>query len=115
MALYEILANKPCVWILKALYEHEVDKKAHTASLTEIGYNINLKEVDKFAFILADNGLLHMDDIGNDKIVSLTQKGKSFFKQFNRLKIVLEAEKVTESKKFVNIEYNLTEPEKKTL
>ena len=117
MVLYEILVNKPCIWILKALYDQEIiNKKAHTISLSKISSVFNLKEkADYFTGILLRNGLLHIDDVGNDKIISLTQKGKDFFKQFHRLKIMAEIEKVPKSKKFASIEYNLTGPEKKTL
>lgn len=117
MALYDILANKPCIWILKLLYDQETsEKKVYTMNLSKIGKITGLNEkAAKFALILSKNGLLHIDDIGTDKVVCLTQKGKDFFKQFDRLKIIFEAEKEFKQKRMVRIEYNLTESEKNTL
>lgn len=116
MALYEILVNKPCIWIIKALYDQETaKKKTYTLSLSEIDKTFELKgKANYFTFILSNNGLLHVDDVENDKIICLTKKGKEFFKQFDKLKTNLEVEK-KEEKKFAKIEYDLTDAEKKTL
>lgn len=117
MALYDILANRPCIWILKQLYDQETaEKKVYTINLSKIGKIIGLNEkAVQFAIILSKNKLIHIDDIENDKVICLTQKGKEFFKQFERLKIILEAETDFKQKRAVRIEYDLTDIEKKTL
>ena len=116
MALYEILANRGCIWVLKLLYDREItQKKAFTVPLSEIKRILGLKANSEYIVsVLAKDGLLHLDKVGNDSIISLTQKGKEFFKQFDKLKTTIEAPKQVE-RKFAKIEYNLTDPEKKAL
>ncbi len=117
MALYDILANRPCIWILKQLYDQETaEKKVYTMNLSKIGEKTGLKEkAARFVLILSENKLVHIDDVENDKVICLTQKGKDFFKQFERLKIVFEGKEEIMQKKMVRIEYDLTELEKRTL
>ncbi|MFC1727988.1 hypothetical protein ACFLZ7_00820 [Nanoarchaeota archaeon] len=116
MALYEILVNKPCVWIIKALYDQETaEKKSYTMSLSVVDQLFGLNgKAAYFALILAKDKLIHLDEAENDKIICLTKKGKEFFKQFDKLKTTIEIEK-KEEKKFAKIEYDLTDTEKKTL
>jgi len=117
MSLYEILVNRPCVWILKELYEAEViNRKVYTIRVSDLKRVIRIEEPDKYIRILESNGLLHVDSISADMVISLNQKGKEFFKLFDKMKILIESQvKIVEEKPIAKIEYNLTDPEKKAL
>ena len=118
MSLYEILVNRPCVWILKELYEAEViNRKVYTMRVSDLKKVIRMMDdPDRYIRVLESNGLLHVDSINEDVVISLNQKGKEFFKLFDKLKILVESQvKIIEEKPMANIEYNLTEPEKKAL
>lgn len=116
MGLHEILVNRPCIWILKELYEAEVvNKKIYTIRVSDLKKVLNIGP-SEYVEILNKNGLLHMDDLNGDKVISLNQKGKDFFKLFDKLKVLTESQvKIIEEKPFAKVEYDLTEPEKKAL
>ena len=116
MALYEILVNRPCILILKELYESEVvNKKVYTIRASDIKRTLNLdpyRHID----ILEKNGLLHVDVVKDDKVISLNQKGKDFFKLFDKLKVLTESQvKVIEDRPIATIRYELSEGERKAL
>ena len=117
MSLYEILVNRPCVWILKELYEAEViNRKVYTIRVSDLKKVIRIDNPGKYIKILESNGLLHVDTIDADTVISLNQKGKEFFKLFDKLKILVESQvKIIEEKPMAKIEYSLTDPEKKAL
>ncbi len=117
MSLYEILVNRPCVWILKELYEAEVvNKKIYTVRVSDLKKYLTVESPEKYIEILEKNGLLHVDDILQDTVISLNQKGKDFFKLFDKLKILTESQvKVIMDKPLARVEYALTEDEKRAL
>lgn len=116
MPLYEILVNKPCILILKELYEAEVvSKKAYSIKVSELSRQLNI-DARRYAWLLQRNDLLHADNIGDDKVISLNQKGKDFFRLFDKLKVLTESQvKVIEDNPMANVEYDLTDKEKKAL
>lgn len=116
MGLYDILVNRPCIWILKELYEAEVvNKKVYTIRVSDLK-KVLKTNVIHYVEILSKNDLLYVDDISKDTVISLNQKGKDFFKLFDKLKVLTESQvKIVESKPFAKIEYDLSETEKKAL
>ncbi|MBN2421372.1 hypothetical protein JXB27_03785 [Candidatus Woesearchaeota archaeon] len=116
MTLYEILVNRPCIWILKELYEAEVvNKKVYTIRASDLRRS-GIKHPEKYILILEKNGLLHVDDVSKDIVISLNQKGKEFFKAFDKLKILIESQvKIIDEKPVAKIDYGLNEKEKKAL
>jgi predicted transcriptional regulator len=117
MTLYEILINKPCIWILKELYDSEVvNKKRYTIKASELKKYLKIEKPDQFIVLLEKNGLLHADDVSGDKVISLNQKGKDFFKAFDKLKVLVESQvKIVEDRPIAKIEYELTKDEKEAL
>jgi hypothetical protein len=60
--------------------------------------------------------LLHVDDVSKDIVISLNQKGKDFFKSFDKLKLLVESQvKIIDEQPIARVEYDLTEEEKKAL
>lgn len=116
MGLHEILVNRPCVWILKELYEAEVvSKKAYSVKVSELSEHLKI-DSSHYVWLLQKNGLLHSDNIGDDKVISLNQKGKDFFKLFDKLKVLTESQvKIIDEKPVAKVEYDLTSNEKKAL
>jgi predicted transcriptional regulator len=116
MSLYEILVNRECIWILKELYEAEViNKKIYTIRSSDLK-RLGLKHPERYILILEKNGLLHVDDTSKDVVISLNQKGKEFFKMFDKMKIHVESQvKIVEEQPMARIEYDLTNEEKKAL
>lgn len=117
MALYEILVNRPCIWILKELYEAEVgNKKLYTVKASDIEKYLGIKNPNWYITILENNELLHVDSIDDDKVISLNQKGKNFFKTFDKMKTLVDSQvTIIENKPIAKIEYDLTNAEKKAL
>ncbi|HME87489.1 MAG TPA: hypothetical protein VKE88_03690 [Candidatus Nanoarchaeia archaeon] len=116
MSLYEILVNRQCVWVLKELYEAEVvNKRAYTIRSSYLKKFLKLSNPEKFILILEKNGLIHVDDVSNDIVISLSQKGKDFFKLFDKLKVLTESQIKIIEEKHPSIEYQLTEEERKAL
>jgi hypothetical protein len=117
MSLYEILINKPCIWILKELYEAEIiNKKVYTIRSSDLRKFLKIQDVEKYILILEKHQLVHVDDISKDIVISLSQKGKDFFKSFDKLKIMTESKvKIIEDKPIAKVEYDLTESERKAL
>ncbi len=116
MTLYEILVNKACIWILKELYEAEVvSRKAYSVKVSELDKQLKI-DSRRYVWVLQKNGLLHTDNIGDDKVISLNSKGKDFFKLFDKLKVLTESQvKIFEDKPVAKVEYDLTSNEKKAL
>ncbi len=117
MSLYDILVSRPCIWILKELYEAEVvNKKIYTVRVSDLKKYINVSNPELYVSILHENGLLHVDDTNKDKIISLNQKGKEFFRLFDKLKIHTESQvKIIDDQPIARIDYDLNEDEKKAL
>jgi hypothetical protein len=117
MSLYEILIHKPCIWVLKELYDAEVvHKKVYTVKASDLQKYSKIANPEKYIAILHANGLIHVDDILHDKVISLNQKGKDFFKLFDKLKVLTESQvKIIEDRPIAKVEYTLTEAEKKAL
>ncbi len=116
MTLYEILVNRPCVWILKELYEAEVvNKKIYTIRASDLKKTLD-DDPYRFIAILERNELLHVDEVKGDKVISLNQKGKDFFRLFDKLKVLTESQvKIIRDSPIATVEYNLTDAEKKAL
>src|SRR5690349_9764707 len=117
MTLYDILVQKPCIWILKELYEAEVvNKKIYTVRASDLKKYVKISNPEKYIDILENNGLLHVDDLSEDKVISLNQKGKDFFKTFDKLKVLTESQvKIINEHVMAKVDYDLSEQEKKAL
>ncbi len=117
MSLYDVLVNKPCIWILKELYEAEViNKKVYTVKASDIKKVLGVKDPLHYITLLRQNGLLHVDTVKNDTVIALNQKGKEFFKLFDKLKVLTESQvKIIEEKPIAHVEYDLNDDEKRAL
>jgi len=117
MTLYEIMVNRPSIWILKELYDNEAgSKKSYTMKASQVKKYLKIDNPAPYLTMLERNGLLHVDVVKDDMVIALTQKGKDFFKGFDKLKLLIESQvKVIESKPRAVIEYDLTNPEKEAL
>jgi predicted transcriptional regulator len=111
MALYPLLKDRAGINILKTLYDDEVSKK----------YAVRYSELrEKVVFsgatlgVLSESGLVASEKNGNgDEYISITQKGKEFIRQFDKLKRVFDGER--EEQKVVEVKYDLTVLEQRIL
>ena len=116
MALHEILNNRPAVNILKLLYDQEVVlKQGYTLKLSEVQKKLSYasKPINS-AQILSKNGLLSLEPVEQDYVLSITEKGKHFIEVFDQLIDLMNPSQAVK-KKSVSINYNLTDLEKNIL
>lgn len=115
MSLYEILNERGCMNLLKELYDVQfILKTAHTLKLSEVALKLPKKlNLHKSLAFLSQAELVDVEKLEHDTIISMTNKGKAFFSQFDALKKVLENE-ITKVEG-PRIEYGLTDLEKRIL
>lgn len=113
--LYDLLKDRTAIRILKALYDHEASKKnSYTLHLNEISRSLGLADYPKeSAENLSGFGLVAMDTVNGDIVMSITNKGKDFIEIFDQLIELFMPEKV--GKKMISVKYELTIQEKKIL
>jgi len=115
MSLYDLLTDRGAVNVLKVLYVQEVEKSgSYTMKLAEVKSEVGFSfKTDESLSILSEIGLIVVDDGENDKLLSITEKGKEFIGIFDQLKEVFDGKKKQESK--IALKYELTPLERKIL
>jgi predicted transcriptional regulator len=114
MHLHSILKDRAAVNTLKILYDAEHSEKKHTMLLIELKDKLVAPETPFTLQNLKESGLIALEQSGSDNIIlSITKKGMCFVEQFDKLLDVFNNKK-KEHKAF-NVEYNLTDKEKRIL
>ena len=118
MGLFDILKDRGSVNILKQLYNQEVVlKTGYTMKISDIQRKIQFQNMTDSADILAKNGLISLEIVEKEHIVSITEKGKHFIEVFDQLVDLFNVSKISGKPegKSVKIKYNLVEIEKKIM
>lgn len=116
MNLYRLLTDRNAVRILKILYDNELQNKgSYTMKLSLAKKKLGLmfspkKSVNK----LSSLGLVGVDSVNGDYIMSMTNKGKEFIEVFDQLVELFSAKKERDEKK-VRVRYELTAQEKRIM
>jgi predicted transcriptional regulator len=114
MQLHPLLKDRACINILKILYDNEVSAKKYTMLYSEMKQKLLVSEGGSTVSNLEEAELISAEQGGNGELVlSITQKGKDFIDQFDRLIAVMQGKK--EEKKAFQVEYNLTPLEQRML
>ena len=116
MVLYPLLMDRVAIRTLKLLYDNEVlEKSSYTLKLSDTQRRLGLSSMpSSSADLLASHGLIALDAVNGDKIMSITEKGKEFIEIFDQL-IDLFKPKIIEEKQAVRVRYELTGLEKRVL
>jgi len=120
MALYNILTNRTSVNTLKTVYDNEIlEKKGYSIKLSDINHKLNSEVPNSAIMILEQEGLINKDEVDNDTVLSITNKGKEFIEVFDQLVELFEEKKKSdnkiEGKKNFQVKYELTNQEKRIL
>jgi|GEM_PF-1941829 len=114
MQLYHLLKDRSSINILKILYDKEfVEKKKHTLSYSELKPLLDIPETPVTLQNLEDAGLINKESNGTDLVMSITQKGKEFIDQFEKLRLVINGDK--KEQKAYQVQYSLTPLEQRIL
>jgi DNA-binding MarR family transcriptional regulator len=115
MALYHLLKDRASINVLKMLHDNEfVDKNTHTMRYNDILDKIPVAPNSMTVRNLSEAGLVTVDrSEHNGLVISITQRGKEFVQQFDRLRAVL-TEKKPEQKAY-QVKYELTPLEQRIL
>jgi predicted transcriptional regulator len=115
MHLYSLLKDRASINILRILYDNEVvDKKSHTMTHSEVKAKLTVSEmVDTLAKLQEVLLIASETNNGGERILSLTQKGKEFVEQFDKLRLVLDGKK--QQQKAYEVKYGLTAMEQRIL
>ena len=115
MHLYHLLKDRASINILKILYDNEyTEKKSHTMTHSEVKTKLAVTEVADTLANLQEALLVASEkNNGGENILSLTQKGKEFAEQFDKLRLVLDGKK--QEQKAFDVKYGLTAMEQRIL
>ena len=118
MNLYKILKNRFAINLLKILYDNEFSlKKSRTMFLCQITKELNYQNIQhaqETTQSLKSAKLIAADENEDKEIViSLSNKGKNFIDQLDKLKKIIEERE--KPKKAFKVEYDLTKLKKKIL
>lgn len=114
MPLYKILKDRAAVNMLKILHDKEVSEKKYAISRDELRKLSDVAENGATFENLEESGLISSESDGNGSMVmSITQKGKEFVAQFDKLRAVLVGEQ--KKHRAYQIKYDLTPLEQKIL
>jgi len=115
MRLHHLLTDRIAIRILKLLYDLETQKKGvYTMKLSDAKISLKLNSSPENSItILSTMGLIGVDAVNGDHIMSITNKGKEFIEIFDQL-IELFLAKDQKGKK-VSVKYELTAQEKRIL
>ncbi|MBI1969331.1 hypothetical protein HYS48_01440 [Candidatus Woesearchaeota archaeon] len=114
MALYDILKDREAVNMLKVLYDNEMGRKSYSMPLGKILQEppFQGRVVGRSVELLERHDLIAMD-LGEQKNLCITERGKRFIQLIDGLREVLtEQQKPIKS---VRIEYSLTQRERQLL
>ncbi len=109
------MKDRASINILRILYDNEVvDKKSHTMTHSEVKAKLTVSEmVDTLAKLQEVLLIASETNNGGERILSLTQKGKEFVEQFDKLRLVLDGKK--QQQKAYEVKYGLTAMEQRIL
>ncbi|MBN1544821.1 hypothetical protein JW898_05170 [Candidatus Woesearchaeota archaeon] len=114
MHLYTLLRDRASINILKILYENEAAAKKYTMLHSELAAKLPVRELPTTVPNLVDAALISAEKTGTGETVfSITNKGKQFVEQFDRLIEVMAGKR--EELKAYQVEYNLTPMEQRIL
>lgn len=114
MQLHPLLKDRACINILKILYDNELSAKKYTMLYSEMKPMLSVAESPLSLVNLEKAELLSAEKSDDGSLVlSITQKGKDFIDQFDKLIAVMQGRK--EEKKAFQVEYNLTPMEQRIL
>ncbi len=112
MQLHHLLKDRASINILKILYDNEFgESKKHTMHYSELCEKINV--ASESIYNLFSSGLINADDGQTDKIFSITQKGKQFIEQLDKLRDIMDGKK--ETPRAYQVQYSLTQLEQRIL
>ena len=120
MRLRDLLTDFAAINVLKFLFDMESkNKSVYSINLSKIQQNFNnFKNIDNSINILEKLDLINVDSLKEDKIISISAKGKHFIDIFDKLIQITEKKKLAENKhnnKSFQIKYHLTPKEKKIM
>ena len=115
MKLHPLLTDRTAINILKTLYNHEViEKNSYTIKLSEAGKKACCSSYPlESAQKLSSYGLIALDAVEKDHVMSMTNKGKEFIEIFDQLVELFQPKRTGE--RSVRIKYELTNQEKRIL
>ena len=114
MQLHPLLKDRASINILKILYDNEVSAKKFTMLYPDMKSRLAVGEGPLTLINLEKAGLLSAEKSDDGSLVlSITQKGKDFIDQFDKLIEVMQGKK--KEKKAYQVEYNLTPMEQRVL
>lgn len=113
MALYHLLRDRKAINILKLLYDNEIIKKKFSLNLSKACEKLAIDEAEASILNLVEYNLVTTDALGDDKVMSITNKGKEFIEAFDHMIEIIEGKRA--KPKSVHVRYELTIHEKKVL
>ncbi|MBW2967877.1 hypothetical protein KY362_05315 [Candidatus Woesearchaeota archaeon] len=114
MTLYPLLKDRASINILKILYDNEVVDKTYCMSEWDLDERLPMRMNRRTLALLRQSGLVSAEQTqDNGTVLSITQKGKDFVTQFDKLIEIMRDEKA--EVKAYKVEYDLTEEEQKML
>ncbi|MBW2977981.1 hypothetical protein KY331_04000 [Candidatus Woesearchaeota archaeon] len=120
MRLRDLLADFAAINVLKFLFDMESKNKSiYSTKLSNIKQKfINLENIENSIDILKKFELINLDSLEEDKIISISAKGKHFMDTFDKLVQITDKKnelKNKKTKKSFQIKYHLTPKEKKIM
>ena len=114
MRLYPLLKDRASINILKILYDNEfgVDKK-HTMQYSLLKSKLIIKDSVSTLPNLIDAGLISTDNGNSGVVLCITQRGKEFVEQFDKLVFIVNGKK--QEQKAYQVKYELTALEQRIL
>ena len=116
MKLHHLLQDRTSVRILKMLYDQEAAKKGYAMRLSYARNRLGmLLSPGSSVELLAKHGLVGIDHVGNDMIMSITDKGKEFIEIFDQLIELFDGKNKAVQAEKVRVRYELTMQEKRII
>jgi predicted transcriptional regulator len=114
MRLYPLLKDRASINILKILYDNEFgNEKKHTMHYSELKSKLLIKDGVSTLPNLIDAGLISTDNGNSGVVLSITQRGKEFVEQFDKLVFIVNGKK--QEQKAYQVKYELTALEQRIL
>lgn len=116
MKLHRILKDRTAIRILKMLYDQEAMKKGYSMKLSYAKNRLGMVlSPGNSVEILAKHGLVGIDHVGNDMVMSITNKGKEFIEIFDQLIELFAGKNKAMQAEKVKVRYELTMQEKRII
>lgn len=120
MKLHRILKDRTAIRILKMLYDQEAMKKGYAMKLSYAKNRLGMVlSPGSSVELLSKFSLVGIDHVGNDMVMSITNKGKEFIEIFDQLVEIFAGKEGKEGKAAfadkVKVRYELTMQEKRII